>query len=661
MPRSDFKGTANITDQGIKKHFKNFEPWHALVELVWNGLDARATRIDINVESNDLHGLEVIQVVDNGDGIDFHNLSDNFDRFNESLKKGASQHGSHGRGRLAFHKLCQNASWYTRFGDSDAYISVNSGNVKNYTGENLSGNEQLECLQKLKSGTCVLLENFTENLPEIEVLLHKFSIEFGWYLALNKEREIFFNNGKFKVTIPVHDFKEVNVDIEDSPFKLTFLRWHDKPTSEQSHYYLLNSGGRTVYKQYSSFNKKSLFWLSVYAQSDWVDDFTDKNPDMFVSEDCTTSSKTYKRLLDVLNSHSKEIYEDYLRRFVDDEMEKFKEEGAFPTYVNEDSSYGEWRLGNTLDLVRQIYISEPALFKNSNKKQRKIIIRLLDKITVSDHNEDLFEVLESVLDLEPEKMKKFSEQIQRSKLEHIISTIDVLHRREHAVSIIREIMRNHYNRVLETPDMQLVIENNTWLFGSQYETLGAEEDDFVSITKKMRSEIKGIDDIDADDLDDITYIEGIRGQVDLFLARRIPKTDYDGTRYFHCVVIEIKRPGIALNFKHLNQLDRYASILAKNPEFNGDHTRIDLVLVGRKISSSDTSIKARLDTCKDKQDPGLVTAGKIKSYVKTWESICEEFELSNEFLLSKLETKKTSLADYSASKLLENLQSQKRS
>ena len=79
MPRSDFKGTANITDQGIKKHFKNFEPWHALVELVWNGLDARATRIDINVESNDLHGLEVIQVVDNGDGIDFNNLSDNFD------------------------------------------------------------------------------------------------------------------------------------------------------------------------------------------------------------------------------------------------------------------------------------------------------------------------------------------------------------------------------------------------------------------------------------------------------------------------------------------------------------------------------------------------------------------------------------------------------
>lgn len=158
-----------------------------------------------------------------------------------------------------------------------------------------------------------------------------------------------------------------------------------------------------------------------------------------------------------------------------------------------------------------------------------------------------------------------------------------------------------------------------------------------------------------EDVEDISHIDGVRGQVDLFLAGRIPKTDYDGTKYFHCVVIEIKRPGIALNYKHLSQLDRYASILAKNPEFNGDNTRIDLILVGRKISGSDTSIKARLETCRDKQDPGLVTAGKIKSYVKTWETICEEFELSNDFLLKKLETRKASLSEYSTVKLLENL------
>lgn len=94
MPRSAFKGTANITDQGIKKHFKNYEPWQALFELVWNGLDAKASRIDINIESNNMDGLELIHVIDNGDGIDFHNFSDNFDRFNESLKKGASLHGS---------------------------------------------------------------------------------------------------------------------------------------------------------------------------------------------------------------------------------------------------------------------------------------------------------------------------------------------------------------------------------------------------------------------------------------------------------------------------------------------------------------------------------------------------------------------------------------
>ena len=42
MNEHTFSGSAEITDAGIKKHFKNYEPIRALFELIWNGLDANA-------------------------------------------------------------------------------------------------------------------------------------------------------------------------------------------------------------------------------------------------------------------------------------------------------------------------------------------------------------------------------------------------------------------------------------------------------------------------------------------------------------------------------------------------------------------------------------------------------------------------------------------
>ncbi len=44
-----FSGSAEITDEGIKKHFRNYEPIKALFKLIWNGLDANANKIDIKI------------------------------------------------------------------------------------------------------------------------------------------------------------------------------------------------------------------------------------------------------------------------------------------------------------------------------------------------------------------------------------------------------------------------------------------------------------------------------------------------------------------------------------------------------------------------------------------------------------------------------------
>ena len=92
-------GATAITSGGIRKHFKKTEGYEALFELIWNGFDAKASGVDVHIETNEL-GLPITVVVsDSGDGIDYESIDQNFGRFNESSKVGdASQHGSHGRG-----------------------------------------------------------------------------------------------------------------------------------------------------------------------------------------------------------------------------------------------------------------------------------------------------------------------------------------------------------------------------------------------------------------------------------------------------------------------------------------------------------------------------------------------------------------------------------
>ncbi|MBF4337774.1 ATP-binding protein, partial [Vibrio anguillarum] len=191
-----------------------------------------------------------------------------------------------------------------------------------------------------------------------------------------------------------------------------------------------------------------------------------------------------------------------------------------------------------------------------------------------------------------------------------------------------------------------IIEANTWLFGEQYSMIGAEEDDFQKTAHNLRQHIKEIDvlaedDFEQQDLDDGLTIEGVRRQVDLFLARKTKQFDSFGKPYFKCTIIEIKKPSVSLNTKHLRQLEDYAGIIARHPGFSVPNMRFELILVGRKVSNDDMGIPRALKSCEVHNEPGIVfKEERIKGYVKTWSSIKSEFELTNSYLLENLKTRR---------------------
>ena len=653
--KPNFSGSALITDEGIKKHFKSAEPVRAIFELIYNGLDANASMVDVKTRHNGLDGLESITVVDNGDGIDIPNLHNSFKKFNESSKRSDDdKHGSHGKGRLAFHRLCGHATWYTRRDGYDAKIEIDSAAVKDYEGGYLEKKQQHALLHDIKSGTCVELTHFQgSSLPTEEQLFDKLNVEFGWYLAINKARQILVNG--IPIVIPSHDLHEREITASGIDFCVKVVRWDDKPSSEKSFNYLVDKHNKVIKKTLSKFNNKPNFYVSANVYSDWLDGYDPD--DLAMSPEHVEAEITISKLTKLLTEFQREIYNNFLRKFADSELERFEKNGYFPDYKGVDKTYAEWRKGNTKSVIKEIYVADPSVFNNLNKKQAKIIVRLIDAILVSNENDSLFDVLDGVLDLNGEAIDLFAKQLSKTTLENIVSTIESLQKRQHAVQQLREIMDNRHQEVLETPDLQKIIENNTWLFGPQYATLGAEEDGFQSISRNLRDEIKDIDIINDQDLADGADIEGINKQVDLFLARKVPSINSAGKHFFKCAIVEIKRPGVSLNKKHLRQLEDYAEIIERHPAFGSDSLQFELILIGRKISNTDVTIRSNLNTLKDRMEPGLVSdSGTIKSYVRDWYSIFDEFELTNNYLLETLSTKRDDLSGLPTEELVLDLQ-----
>ena len=220
-------------------------------------------------------------------------------------------------------------------------------------------------------------------------------------------------------------------------------------------------------------------------------------------------------------------------------------------------------------------------------------------------------------------------------------------------------MNEHYREVLETPDLQQIIESNTWLFGPRYETIGAEEDSFTKIARRLREDVMASSTVDKEDVDKEDDVPGAKRQSDLFLARKFPTFDSSGQKVFKCIVVEIKRPAISLNKKHLRQLEDYADIIKRYPEFKSEKMHFELILLGRQISSADTQIPSRLNSLIARGEPGLVADDpRMKLYVLNWYSLLDGFELTNGFMLDNLKLKRDDYSTVPKEKLVAVLQTE---
>ncbi|MFI2430293.1 ATP-binding protein [Streptomyces sp. NPDC018693] len=95
------------------------DPVGAIEELIWNALDADAGRVVVELERNDLGGVERVRVEDDGSGMSAEQCGEYFRPIGTSWKKSAREsplkkrapHGKNGRGRVRAFALGVEVRW----------------------------------------------------------------------------------------------------------------------------------------------------------------------------------------------------------------------------------------------------------------------------------------------------------------------------------------------------------------------------------------------------------------------------------------------------------------------------------------------------------------------------------------------------------------------
>ena len=150
--------------------------------------------VDVRFQDNDLEGVSQVSITDNGCGINKETLLLKFTPVFSSNKSNSSQvdprnssitHRRNGIGRFAFFTFAEQAEWSTVYAVGDRHykytITIHQDSLDKYHNSDVAETDD-------PIGTTVTFYNFSNKGFDLYELKRYLSLEFAWYLELNKNQ-----------------------------------------------------------------------------------------------------------------------------------------------------------------------------------------------------------------------------------------------------------------------------------------------------------------------------------------------------------------------------------------------------------------------------------------------------------------------------------------
>ena len=612
--------------------------FYALLELINNSIQARASKIEITLNAYDTSILSAtpfmsISVKDNGIGVH----SDDIEA--KLLDIGTTEKDlGYGIGRFAAFQIGRLMHIETvgikNGKKTKSRFTVNAEQLKKYTAntypvdieteeteENtyyqvditgLYTKEDTEKTPKRKISKELLLENIYEQL----FLQYTDSI-------INSKIQFIVNNKEICIqdfTIGKIDTTSFMFETKDSKNEISITALHYKAKKAEIIIdYRINNNG--VLQQICAEN----FKIDIPDENGWR---------FFVDSDCMQMTDgIYRNLaMDGLDDEAEQFKEKtknevkkyFKTKFADyyNFSQKLKNDEYYPYRKNEGISKSQAGIFNQLAYCLE---DEYNLIANQSSL-RKVIYPL---VNLALANGDLHKVLETISFMKSETITKLKKLIEKVDFENVIAFSNDIADKTTFLDVLYKLVYSPASKdTKERSQLHKIIEKQLWIFGEQYSRTPKlfSDKNLENNLLALRNTYLVYEPSKSDDNlieDDTAKSKGI---TDLFFFNE--KIIYNDRR--EIMIVELKSPRCAIGQKELNQVDRYL-VDIENSAYFSKSLDYKIILVSSKLNKFAKSKVGQFD----RSDKHLYTrsqSANISIYVYQWSDLIAENRTKLSFL-----------------------------
>ena len=607
----------------------------ALAELIWNGLDAEADRVEVRLERSSLGNgspefVSRLWITDNGHGIEPQTAVKRFALLGDSWKLGLSGrtvnglrvlHGKHGRGRFYAYSLGHRVTWRTVWEDSDGKRVRYQINGRRASINEFEISEPRESDQLTGSEVDIRVEH-GHSLPALlddEVRTH-LCARFAPHLLGNADIDVVFDGGRLKAERliacqvdpePLDDLCEE--DLADCPPpELRIIEWNEHVRGEMPTLVLCNAGGAALAELDQ---KKAQHPVRVTGYVLWSG-FESTGADLLVV------GMAHSRILEAARDRISAYVSSRTQELRGSIVELLREEGAYPypTTPSEDAVEQAERQLYDVALVA----ARSALGRT--QRERRMTARLV-QIAVQTRTAEINDLMDEVLGLPPDIREMLRDLLKDTTLADLVRAGNEVRNRIELLVGLRSLLYSPdtARRMLEVSQLHPLVRGNEWLFGEEWRLARSE----LSLTSVLREVVPEKLVLEEDLLasgGQVLRSDGRGGRVDLLLQRRFAGPSGKPER----LIVELKRPSLKLTPKELQQVRSYARALEQHEGVVNGHWTF--WLVGTRL---DDDLAAEADQT-DREWGHVVKRPSYDIFVTRWSHLIEAAERRFEFLRNQL-------------------------
>jgi Histidine kinase-, DNA gyrase B-, and HSP90-like ATPase len=628
---SDAHYRVRVEGDHIKK-LSSAKPVQAVAELIWNAADADATRIDLEIESDDI-AMRSITIRDNGHGIPHTDVEALFGTLGGSWKghgtrsksKGRMLHGKEGKGRFKALALGRVADWTVRYRTGDKLFGYKITLVRDDLVV-VQVTEPNEVDPALKTGVEVRITELDRTYRSLEpqYAVQSLSEIFALYLTDYADVGVFVESERLDPSKLIAGREKFLLSpIQDDgklyPTEVEVIEW---TSASDRWFFLCGVEGFPFHRVTPKFHTPG-FQFSAYLKSDFIGvlqeqgllDLAEMNvPLQAAYDEASERIKAYFRAKEVEAARS--------------EIELWKTEDVYP-YNAEPQTNVERAERQVFDIVALNVNKHLHDFGEQSKRTKAFQLRMLRQ-AIERGPDELQHILTEVLDLPERTQKELSKLLEEADLANVISASKLVADRLKFVHGLETLLFDPESKKLLKERSQLhrmIAENNTWIFGEEF-NLTVDDQSLSEVLRKHRKLIGDETMIDQP----VKRIDGKVGIVDLMLSRSVPQNHSDEREH---LVVELKRPSVKVGANEITQVEQYAFTVAGDERFLHLKTRWSFWVI-----SNDLDGYARAKTRQMGKPRGQVYQsedGNVLVWVKTWAEVLAECKSRLRFVQDRLQ------------------------